>query len=84
MCTPRFLRSQTKVELAKFLCADKKLCIPSGWRCDGISDCGDGSDECPILNEEVKIQIDNDLKSNPKLTVDGIVHIDKDLYTDKR
>ena len=47
-------------------------------------DCGDGSDECPILNETLKIQIDNDIKSNPKLTVDGIVHIQKELYRDYR
>ena len=35
-------------------------------------------------DETLKIQIDNDIKSNPKLTVDGIVHIQKELYRDYR
>ena len=67
----------------EFLCADKKQCVPESWRCDGIADCSDASDECPTLND-IQINIDNDIQSNPKLTVVGNVHIDKQLYNDVR
>ena len=69
----------------EFLCADRRQCVPLSWRCDGIADCSDGSDECPSLNNVlVNINIDNDIQSNPKLTVVGNVHIAKNLYTDHR
>ena len=70
---------------SEFLCADKKQCIPMEWKCDKILDCSDGSDECPVLHEvESNINIENDIQSNPKLTVVGIVHIENNLYTDHR
>ena len=52
---------------SEFLCADMKQCVPALWKCDGITDCSDGSDECPRLNEtEIKtlntlFKIDNDI-----------------------
>ena len=75
---------------SEFLCADMKQCVPALWKCDGITDCSDGSDECPRLNEtEIKtlntlFKIDNDIQSNPKLTVIINVLIDRRLYIDKR
>ena len=78
-------KSSTNLETCgpeEFLCDDRKQCVPSYWVCDGILDCSDGSDECPVINEDVEINIDNDIKSNPKLTVVGNVHISSDLYSD--
>ena len=66
----------------EFLCDDRKQCVPSDWVCDGIPDCSDGSDECPVINQNVEINIDNDIKSNPKLNVVGNIHIDRELYSD--
>ena len=74
---------------SEFLCADMKQCVPNSWKCDNITDCSDGSDECPRLNEtEIKslntlFKIDNDIQSTPKLTVIINVLIDSRLYIDK-
>ena len=39
----------------EYLCDDRKQCIPSYWVCDGIEDCSDASDECPVINKNVKV-----------------------------
>jgi Low-density lipoprotein receptor domain class A len=40
---------QHHCSLDQFSCTNGTACIPLSWMCDGVSDCGDGSDEkaCP-------------------------------------
>lgn len=67
----------------EFACADRKQCVPSAWVCDDIADCSDKSDECPKVNNDVDLKIDNAIESNPKLTVVGNVHISQNLFIDE-
>ena len=53
-------KSSTKLESCgpgEYLCDDRKQCIPSYWVCDGIEDCSDASDECPVINNNVKVAV---------------------------
>jgi len=35
-------------EAAQFRCVNTSFCVPPGWLCDTINDCGDMSDEGPL------------------------------------
>jgi hypothetical protein len=35
-------------EKNQFLC-DNKKCIPESWKCNGLNDCGDNSDEIGVV-----------------------------------
>ncbi|KAK7863063.1 hypothetical protein R5R35_006484 [Gryllus longicercus] len=43
-CSDWFLCSQTNCSDWMFLCSNER-CIPYWWKCDGVDDCGDSSDE---------------------------------------
>ena len=32
----------------QFLC-DNKKCVPENWKCNGVNDCGDNSDEIDVI-----------------------------------
>jgi hypothetical protein len=32
----------------QFLC-DNKKCVPEKWKCNGVNDCGDNSDEIGVI-----------------------------------
>ena len=59
------------------LCYDRRQCIPSYWTCDGITDCSEGSDECPLLDY---LKISNDVRATPKLSVIVKFYIDSQLF----
>ncbi|XP_072034880.1 low-density lipoprotein receptor-related protein 2-like isoform X2 [Amphiura filiformis] len=59
----------------EFLCADMKQCIPIQYKCDGESDCADGSDEpsgCPVRHcDRGLLQCDNLDCTYPQYMCDG-------------
>lgn len=43
--TTRTLAAKLNCYAGKWACANNNLCIQASWRCDGLEDCSDGSDE---------------------------------------
>ena len=65
-----------KCSASQFTCVSGKIhCIPLVWRCDGISECLDRSDEigCPICLH-YQFKCDNDQCIHARYVCDGYIH----------